>query len=173
MQVASCDRYAAHDTAVSISALHGSDFQSWCHLQVEGSTDAGAAVTGRVLDVNKRDGIVDLSLLSRLLAAKKDKAAKAPADLVVRPAKRICNPILAPWLKLLVYLKVWMDAPHHCSSLGHPHLRLEGCVDGAPSDSGGHEYCSCKPKTLVPSSAVVHVQMGARVAAHVEAHHIL
>lgn len=54
-------------------------------LQVEGSTDAGAAVTGRVLDVNKKDGIVDLSLLARLLAAKNAKAAKAPADLLVRP----------------------------------------------------------------------------------------
>ena len=59
--------------------------QSRYSLQVEGSTDAGAAVTGRVLDVNKKDGIVDLSLLARLLAAKKAKATKAPADLVVRP----------------------------------------------------------------------------------------
>ena len=55
---------------------------------MEGSTDAGAAVTGRVLDVNKRDGIVDLSLHARLLAAKKAKATKAPAQLVVRPTER-------------------------------------------------------------------------------------
>lgn len=61
---------------------------------MEGSTDAGTAVTGRVLDVNKKDGIVDLSLLARLLAAKKAKAAKAPADLVVRPMNRNQTPCL-------------------------------------------------------------------------------
>lgn len=81
--------------------------------QVEGSTDAGAPVKGRVLDVNKRDGIVDLSLLARLLAAKKAKATKAPADLVVWPFNAKLHPVLARAQSLCAFgsFKV---IPHHC-----------------------------------------------------------
>lgn len=59
--------------------------QSVC-AQAEGETATGTAVKGRVLDVNKKDGIVDLSLLARLAVGKKDKAQKAGAELAVRAA---------------------------------------------------------------------------------------
>ncbi len=39
-----------------------------------------------MLDVNKKDGIVDLSLLARLAVGKRDKAQKAGAELAVRAA---------------------------------------------------------------------------------------
>ncbi|BDA47226.1 probable protein RRP5 homolog [Coccomyxa sp. Obi] len=45
--------------------------------QVEGEATPGARIKGRILDVNKKDGIVDLTLKAALVAAAPKKAAKA------------------------------------------------------------------------------------------------
>lgn len=43
-------------------------------LQVEGEAKAGARIKGRILDINKKDGIVDLTLKAPLVAAAPKKA---------------------------------------------------------------------------------------------------
>lgn len=45
--------------------------------QVEGEATPGTRIKGRILDVNKKDGIVDLTLKAALVAAVSKKAAKA------------------------------------------------------------------------------------------------
>ena len=50
----------------------------WC-MQVEGKLKAGAPIKVRILDVSKKDGVVDLSLRPVHTAAGVKKAAKALA----------------------------------------------------------------------------------------------
>jgi len=58
-------------------------------------------VRGRVLDVNKRDGIVDLTLLARLAGGEAAAAERAAAELAVRAgsSERACLlPCRACWV---------------------------------------------------------------------------
>lgn len=63
-----CDM-AAHPDVVGLAAPH--------QVPADGARAEGDAVRGIVLDVNKRDGIVDLSLLPQLVARAEDAAAAA------------------------------------------------------------------------------------------------
>ncbi len=69
--------------------------------QAEGGTEPGAPVRGRVLDVNKRDGIVDLTLLPRLAGGEAAAARQAAAEMAVRAGgrERAClQPCHACWV---------------------------------------------------------------------------
>ena len=50
-------------------------------MQVDGTLKAGAPIKARILDVNKKDGVVDLSLRPVHTAAGTKKAAKALAEM--------------------------------------------------------------------------------------------
>ena len=56
----------------------------WC-TQVEGTLKAGAPIKARILDVSKKDGVVDLSLRPLHTAAGVKKAAKALESIEASP----------------------------------------------------------------------------------------
>ena len=51
----------------------------------EGAVEAGDEVTALVLDVNKKESIVDLSFLSHLVAAKGKKKSSKPGKVIAKP----------------------------------------------------------------------------------------
>ena len=61
-------------------------------MQAGGAAKAGAPIKARVLDVSKKDGVVDLSLKPALTAAGTKKAAKALASTEASPADHSCAP---------------------------------------------------------------------------------
>ena len=59
-------------------------------MQAGGSAKAGAPIKARVLDISKKDGVVDLSLKPALTAAGTKKAAKALASMEASPVASSC-----------------------------------------------------------------------------------
>ena len=64
------------------------DRHAW--VQAGGAAKAGAPIKARVLDISKKDGVVDLSLKPALTAAGTKKAAEALASTEASPAAFSC-----------------------------------------------------------------------------------
>ncbi|KAK9832620.1 hypothetical protein WJX81_004603 [Elliptochloris bilobata] len=134
--------------------------------QAEGSTVPGTAVRGRVLDVNKKDGIVDLSLLARLAAAKKGKAAKATAEFAVGARVPAC-------VELAKDDYAVVSLPQHGAALGYAATAdfNSAAPDARPRFSAGQALTAVVAALPGPATGgrlLLHVPTAPSAAAEVQ-----
>lgn len=96
-------------------------------VQAGGAAKAGAPIKARVLDISKKDGVVDLSLKPALTAAGTKKAAKALASMEASPAASICALRAEVCIRLSRPRKGACTLPHRPRAILYDTVRCTFC----------------------------------------------